>query len=105
MSAQKPQENRRGQRVAVNFPVRVILQPDTQKSEHDALLLDASEWGVRLVLGGEVGMGETIEVIPREGPEFAVRGRVVWTAVFRARHENHIGIQLTQPQSVPSWKG
>jgi PilZ domain-containing protein len=105
MQTQKAHDRRKGQRVAVNFPVRVILQPDGQRSERDGLLLEASEWGVRIVLGSEVGMGETIEVIPREGPGFAVRGRVVWIAVFRARHENHIGIQLAQPQSVPSWKG
>jgi hypothetical protein len=105
MTAQGAQERRRDRRVAVNFPVRVVFRPDGQRNEHDALLLEASDWGVRLVLGADISMGETVEIIPQEGPDFAVRGRVVWIAEFRARHESHVGIQLSRLQSVQSWKG
>ncbi len=102
---QKMQGKRRESRVAVNFPVRLILEPNGARLEHDALMLDASDWGVRLVTKTEVGMKEEVEVIPQEGPDFAVRGRVVWIATFRARHENHVGIQLLQPHTIESWKG
>lgn len=102
---QKMHGKRRESRVAVNFPVRLILEPNGARHEHDALLLDASEWGIRLVTSTEVGMKEEVEIIPQEGPDFAVRGRVIWMATFRARHENHIGIQLTRPHSIKSWKG
>ncbi len=97
-------ERRAGHRVAVNFPVRLILEPDGERREHAALLIDASEWGVCLVTGSEVSMGQSVEVIPQEGAEFAVHGRVVWIASFHLRSENHLGIQLNRPQSVQSWK-
>ncbi|HET7840649.1 MAG TPA: PilZ domain-containing protein [Terriglobia bacterium] len=97
----KPRESR----VAVNFPVRLIQDPNGERRENDALLLDVSERGVRLVANAEVRMGEEVEVIPQEGPEFSVQGRVVWIAVFQARHENHVGIQLARPHEVESWKG
>ncbi len=105
MVTQGTHGTRREPRVAVNIPVRLILEPDGARKDYDALLLDASEWGVRLVTGMEVSMGQPVELIPQEGPAFAVRGRVVWIATFYARHENHLGIQLTQPHSIRSWKG
>jgi PilZ domain-containing protein len=96
---------RRDSRVAVNFPVRLILDPNGERHEHDALLLDVSDRGVRLVTDADVRMREEVEVIPQEGREFAVRGKVMWIAIFQARHENHLGIQLSQAHKVESWKG
>jgi len=105
MDNQKSTDRREGRRVTLNCPVRLILNPDGQRSECNALLLDASERGARLVLASEVRMGGAVEIVPQEGPEFAVHGRVVWIAEFRARHENHLGIQFSEPHLVPSWRG
>ena len=104
MESQKLIDRRESRRAALNCPVRIIFNSNGEQCECDALLLDASERGARVLVRGEVGVGKVIEVIPQEGPDFAARGRVIWTAEFRARHETHLGIQFSEPHIVPSWR-
>jgi PilZ domain len=105
MENQPFKDRREGGRVVLNRPVRLILNAGGQPTEYEAVLLDASERGACLVVRIEVKMGEDVEVVPQEGPGFSTRGRVVWIAEFRTRHENHVGIQFAAPHAVPSWRG
>jgi hypothetical protein len=69
---------RRVGRFPANLGLALILDPDGEKTEVQARTSDLSQYGTALYAEARLEAGQLVEVIPNEGPEFAIRARVIW---------------------------
>jgi hypothetical protein len=75
MTDQKP---RRVGRFPAKLALVLILDREGEKTEVEAQTSDLSQYGTRLSTESPLEAGQLVEILPSEGPEFAIRARVVW---------------------------
>ena len=75
MADQKP---RRVGRFPAKLALVLILDPEGEKTEAPAQTSDLSQYGTGLVTEASLEAGQLVEIVPNEGPEFAIRARVIW---------------------------
>jgi len=79
----------RSQRIPATIPIRLVVESEGFKVEHDASTVDLSLRGVRVRTLLSLFPGETVGIIPRGDSRHAISARVVWT--------RHVG---TDPRSL-----
>ncbi len=96
-------EDRGNRRIAMNIPVRLIIDPQGTRTEHVVQMLNASEWGARLRTGIRLDSNKIIEVVPRANSSSGVLGRIVWSAELGPSRETETGVNFLAPCGVDFW--
>jgi hypothetical protein len=68
----------RARRWPTNLPVLLIVDPGGVNMPTPASGFDFSLYGIGVRSHVNLARGQIVDIIPREGPTHAVRGRVVW---------------------------
>ena len=97
MSPESELKNRRCQRKSGRLALMLISDSGGKKVEGPALTLDFSQYGVGVEAGTSLAPGQIVDVIPREGPEYAVRGRIVWVGKAQSDLGGKAGLEFLQP--------
>ncbi len=79
--------------MAVSTPVKLAFDSEGMRLEHPSYMIELSTSGLRLKTSVPLTVGRIVEVIPDEGPRFAVHCRVVWV------REGEAGLEIL-PLSV-----
>ena len=92
---------RRSERKPVRIAVLLLVESEGKKVEGEAYTLDLSQHGLRLQVNIPLIQGQIVDVTPSEGPEFAVRGRVIWTGAVGSPQEGEVGFEFLSPLPTP----
>lgn len=97
MALEPQTDKRRSARRQVRLAVILLVDSEGKSIESEASTVDLSEYGVRVEAGIQLTQGQIVEVITNEGPEFAVRGRVIWTGAVGSEQEGQAGLEFLRP--------
>jgi hypothetical protein len=61
---------------------------------YEAETIDASDFGLRVRVSVSLTPGQAVEIIPFEGPGYAVLARVVWAGSEESGHEGEAGLEF-----------
>jgi len=78
MLAQSEPFARQARRLPARIPVRLILDPRSPLVAHTAFTVDISPSGARVRADVSLSPGQAVNVVPNEGTQYAIPGRVVW---------------------------
>ena len=78
------------------------MESEGKKVESEACTLDLSQHGLRLQASIPLSQGQIVDVTTNEGPEYAVRGRVIWTGAVGSEQEGQIGFEFLSPLPMPA---
>jgi c-di-GMP-binding flagellar brake protein YcgR len=96
---------RRYERIPVTVPVTILVENKKgRKVPQSMRMVDVSDHGVRLRGASGLSTGQVIELIPSEGPQYAVQGRVVWGNLMSGSDEAEYGLEFLNPYPVKSWE-
>jgi PilZ domain-containing protein len=99
MDSAAPTNSRRSERVTVSIPVRLLVYDGSHATAYDARLTDLSLHGAGIYTNATLTPNQIIELVPSEGPRYAVKGRVVWVDTPEA------GIELLDMSAGLHWAG
>lgn len=102
MRTESDVEIRRSERKAVRVAVILLSECDGKKVESEARALDLSQHGVRLQADIPLTQGQVVDVTTNEGPDYAVRGRVIWTGAIGSEREGEVGFEFLSPLRLPA---
>ncbi len=88
---------RRSERIFTSIPVTLLVDVDGRKVAWDAYTVDLSQLGVRVRAHVALTPGQTVEVVPSEGPKYAVRSRVVWVGEADSGRDAQAGLEFLSP--------
>lgn len=94
---------RRYDRIPVSIPVTLIVDSDGKKVGHPSYMVDVSERGIKLKANVAVTVGQLVDVVPTDGPRYAVRSRVVWVGKAGSDQEGRLGLEFLDPIPTSSW--
>jgi len=94
---------RRYDRIPVSIPVTLIVESGGKKVGHPSYMVDVSEKGIKLKANVPVTVGQVVEIIPTDGPRYAVRSRVVWVGKAGSDQEGRLGLEFLDPVPTTSW--
>jgi PilZ domain len=69
---------RRSKRVHAQLPIKLLLDSLFAKYACEALTLDISQAGARVRANIPLSPGQAVRVVPNEGIDRAIPGRIVW---------------------------
>jgi len=92
---------RRSKRIPARIPVTLIVQSTGEKVIREVYTCDLSQHGLRIQAHVPLIPGQTVKVIPSEGPRYAVHSRVAWVGPVGSRLEGQAGIEFLNPLSGP----
>ena len=95
---------RRYQRITVAVPVTIMVENERgRKVPQTMRMVDVSDHGLRL--RGPTGLfpGQALELIPSEGPQYAMQGRVMWGNLLPGSQEAEFGVELVDPFPTGTW--
>ncbi len=95
--------SRRYDRVPVSIPVTLIIESEGKRIGHPSYMVDVSERGIKIKANVPVTIGQVVEVVPAEGPRYAVRSRVVWVGKAGSDQEGRLGLEFLDPIPTSSW--
>jgi hypothetical protein len=78
MRAVPPADLRQSQRIPAAIPIRLVVESEDFKAEHEASTIDLSLRGVKVRTSFALLPGETVGVITRGDSRYAISARVVW---------------------------
>jgi hypothetical protein len=93
---------RRSERKPVRIAVILLVESEGKRIESEASTLDLSQHGLRLQASVPLAQGQIVDVTTSEGPEYAVRGRVIWTGAVGSEHEGEVGFEFLSPLPMPA---
>jgi hypothetical protein len=96
MCAEKSSHPRRLRRIPAQLPIKLVLSSLFTKSACDALTLDISQAGARVRASVPLSPGQSVQVVPNEGIERAIPGRIVWVSRLFAGPHAEAGIEFLQ---------
>jgi hypothetical protein len=91
---------RRSERINASIPITLLVDADGKKTSHDAFTVDLSQLGVRIRSKIVLAPGQAVDVIPNEGPRYAVPSRVIW--VGQAGVDSQAGLEFLSPLTLPA---
>ncbi len=97
MAVEPQTDKRRCARKRVRLAVILLAESEGKSVEGEASTVDLSEYGARVETDIRLTQGQIVEVITNEGPEFAVRGRVIWTGSVGSEQEGQVGLEFLTP--------
>ncbi len=97
MPAETQQVERRSLRRPLRLAVILISDPEGQEAKGEAYTADFSQHGLRVQTNLSLNPGQVVEVITNDGPEFAVRGRVVWIGEPASERAGEAGLEFLLP--------
>lgn len=99
MSDEKP---RRVGRFPARLALVLILDREGEKVEVPAQTSDLSQYGTGLYTEASLEAGQFVEIVPHEGPEYAIRARVIWVGNPEADKGCNAGLEflVALPASV-----
>ncbi len=77
----------------MSTPVKLAFESEGIRFERPSYMIELSTTGLRLKANVPLTVGQIVEVIPDEGPRFAVRCRVVWV------REGEAGLEILHPSA------
>lgn len=93
---------RRSERKPVRIAVILLVESDGKKVEGEGSTLDLSQHGLRLQASIALAQGQIVDVTTAEGPEYSVRGRVIWTGAVGTQREGEVGFEFLSPLPMPA---
>ncbi len=102
MPAEPHTTTRRSERKPVRIAVILLVEGEGKRVESEACTVDLSQHGLRLEANIPLAQGQIVEVTTSEGPEYAVRGRVIWTGALGSEREGQIGFEFLSPLPMPA---
>jgi hypothetical protein len=99
MADHKP---RRVGRLPAKLALVLILDPEGEKTQVPAETSDLSQYGTALCTEASLQAGQVVEIVPNEGPEYAIRARVIWVGSPEADKGCSAGLEflVALPSSV-----
>jgi PilZ domain len=94
MCAYKVPHPRRSRRVPAQLPIKLLLGSLFTKSACEAFTLDISQSGARVRANVALSPGQAVQVVPNEGMERAIPGRIVWVNKLIAGPSGEAGIEF-----------
>jgi len=94
MSAQTEPFARQARRLPARIPVKLIFDSRRPEVTHNAFTVDISPSGARVRAGVSLSPGQAVNVIPNEGTQYAIPGRVVWVSEVPADPGAEAGIEF-----------
>jgi hypothetical protein len=93
---------RRVGRFPAKLALVLILDSEGEKTEVQAQTSDLSQYGTGLLADAPLEAGQLVEIVPSEGPEFAIRARVIWVGSPEADKGCPAGLEflIALPSSV-----
>jgi hypothetical protein len=85
---------RRSKRVPAQIPVKLVTNSLFRRSACQALTLDISQAGARVRAHAKLSPGQPVQVVPNEGIERAIPGRIVWVSQLFAGPLGEAGIEF-----------
>ncbi len=101
MATQPRIEMRRSERKAVRIAVIILSDSNGGKTQLEACTLDLSQHGLRLQAAVQLSQGQIVDVTTSDAPEYAVRGRVIWTGTVGSEREGEAGFEFLSPLPMP----
>lgn len=102
MPTQSNTATRRSERRPVKIAVILLVESDGKRVESEACTLDLSQHGLRLQAAIPLAQGQIVDIATSDGPEYAVRGRVIWTGALGSEHEGEVGFEFLSPLPMPA---
>lgn len=99
MSDPTASERRRAPRRDVSEPITLIVDSGRSRIASGTFALDLSQLGARVRSQLHLEPGQTITVVPREGPAAGIPSRVVW--VSEGTGGTEAGLAFLQPLVEP----
>ncbi len=96
MSETQGTERRRHQRNSLSKPVTLSFDSDVGRISNYASTVDFSEGGARVRTHIRLIPGDAVRIIPQEGTNRAVPGRVVWVGPARSDGLVEAGLEFLQ---------
>jgi hypothetical protein len=101
MSPNSETKTRRCQRRRVRLALMLISDPEGEKVESPAISFDFSQYSLGVETGASLVPGQLVDIVPNEGPEFAVRGHIVWVGEAGSDQQGKAGLEFLQPLRSP----
>lgn len=79
----------------------MVVEPEGRREKYPSTMVDISHEGVRLKTTVGLDPGQFVEVIPNEGPRYAMRCRVVWVGKKGSDQEMEIGLEFVKRTRWP----
>ncbi len=97
MATETRPDPRRSARKSVKMAVVLLVETDSERTEHEGMASDFSQHGLRVQASTALTPGQVVEIIPSEGPEHAVRCHVVWAGKVGSDREGEAGLEFLNP--------
>lgn len=94
--SQLPRQSKRADERGLAF---VVPNAENLGSRRRVLILDLSPHGARVQCDIPLPVGLVCEFVPPEGPEHAVRCRVIWTGEAGTNTQGESGLEFLAPYS------
>lgn len=88
---------RRTERIYYRLPFNMVIKKKGKKVVHEAMGIDISELGARLLAGIVLSPGQVVEIHPK-GAGKPVQGRVVWVGDTGSEEQREIGLEFVRKQ-------
>ncbi len=95
MLAQDQSFARQARRLPARIPVKLTVGSRSPQVTHDAFTLDISPSGARVRASVSLSPGQAVNVIPSEGTQYAIPGRVVWVSEAPTQPGAEVGIEFS----------
>ncbi len=92
---------RRSERKPVRIAVLLLVDSESEQVEQEASTLDLSQHGLRVQSKVMLCPGQLVQIIPNEGPEYAVLSRVVWVGPASSDQGGEAGLEFLNPLPAP----
>jgi hypothetical protein len=89
-----PRRSQRADRRGLAF---VVATTEDRRVPRRVLILDLSPHGARVQCDVPLTPGQAFEFVPPEGPEYAVRCRVIWAGELGSNSEGESGLEFLAP--------
>ncbi len=101
MPTESKPKDRRCERKPARLALMLISDSVGEKVESQALSFDFTQFGVGVETSTALVPGQIVEISPREGPEYSVRGRVVWVGEAESDQGGKAGLEFLEPLPAP----
>jgi hypothetical protein len=90
-------DRRRFKRTPTRMPVTLLVEPDRNRLDLDAPVVDSSQQGLRVRVDTALTPGATVWVIPNTSSGYNERCRVVWIRKASTDNEGEAGLEFVNP--------
>lgn len=97
MSSESQPIARRSVRRPLKLAVILLAESDGEKIQREAYTSDLSEHGLRVQTDVALSPGQIVQVLPCNGLEYAMPGRVIWVGEPRSDEAGEAGLEFLRP--------